>query len=233
MMTRAFSRFVKEAKQCELCPLHKTRQNVVVGRGNPSAKLLFIGEAAGASEDTEGVPFVGPSGRLLSELCISAGIDEQEDCYITNVLLCRPPGNVFPGDSGAAVSARAVLTCLDNWFDRQFELINPSVVVLIGKKALEWVLYRGERTIPSMQEATKTWCKSSVYRDVNAWFTLYHPSYLLRTKNADPERYRELVRLTDKTLRRAKRAVLKGEFPDEKPVLVKLATPDDKQTQLF
>ena len=231
-MTKAYDKFVSDVSKCTLCPLHETRSSVVVSRGNTQAKLLFVGEAPGQTEDQEGEPFVGRSGELLDEMTEASGLTTN-DYSIVNVMKCHPPGNIFPGDSGSAVSAKAVHTCLDHWFKRQFDLINPSVVVLVGKKALEWTLYRGQVKLPTMQEATKTWFKSGDYPDVLAWFVIYHPSYLLRVKNMEPDHYRDARRIADKTLRRAKRAALKGDLPDSKPFIVRVGVPDDPQGRLF
>ena len=77
---------------CERCELARSRQQVVVGRGNPAARLLVIGEAPGAEEDAQGQPFVGRAGRLLEQLLAEAGLDSRRDLYIVNMIKCRPPG---------------------------------------------------------------------------------------------------------------------------------------------
>src|SRR5881392_3450704 len=85
----------RDAAVCELCPLSEARTNVVFGSGNSDADLMFVGEAPGAEEDRQGLPFVGRAGALLTELLDGIGM-KREDVWITNVLRCRPPGNRDP-----------------------------------------------------------------------------------------------------------------------------------------
>src|SRR5881409_1330648 len=85
----------EEASICTKCPLSETRTNVVFGAGNSDADLMFVGEAPGAEEDRQGLPFVGRAGGLLTELLAGIGL-ERSDVWITNVLRCRPPGNRDP-----------------------------------------------------------------------------------------------------------------------------------------
>ncbi|CAB4930185.1 unannotated protein [freshwater metagenome] len=116
-----------QASICERCPhLVATRTQVVFGAGDPDADLLFVGEAPGADEDTQGVPFVGRSGRLLSELLAGIGLS-RDDVFIANVLKCRPPENRNP-------SAEEIAHCAP-WLMRQLELIEPIVVVTLGNFA--------------------------------------------------------------------------------------------------
>ncbi|MFM8276973.1 MAG: uracil-DNA glycosylase family protein, partial [Cyanobium sp.] len=81
---------------CRRCPLAAGRQQVVVSRGNPQARLMVIGEGPGAQEDVAGVPFVGRSGQLLDQLLAAAGVDVAREAYVCNVVKCRPPGNRRP-----------------------------------------------------------------------------------------------------------------------------------------
>jgi DNA polymerase len=105
---------------------------VVVARGNPSARLLLIGEAPGAEEDRQGLPFVGRSGQLLDRLMADAGIDSQQDVYIVNGVKCRPPQNRRP-------SAGELAACRP-WLEQQITLVDPTLVLLVGATALEAVL---------------------------------------------------------------------------------------------
>ncbi|MDY0178435.1 MAG: uracil-DNA glycosylase, partial [Synergistaceae bacterium] len=91
----AWERLVLAAQRCGKCPLAPGRKNVVFGDGDRSTRLLFIGEAPGAEEDEQGIPFVGKAGQLLTRILEAAGID-RKDIYITNVVKCRPPGNRVP-----------------------------------------------------------------------------------------------------------------------------------------
>jgi uracil-DNA glycosylase len=125
----------REASVCELCPLSETRTNVVFGAGNADADLMFVGEAPGAEEDRQGLPFVGRAGALLTDLL--EGIDmKREDVWITNVLRCRPPGNRDP-------QPIEVESCQPYTYG-QVELIEPRVIATLGNFATK--LLTGSRT---------------------------------------------------------------------------------------
>jgi DNA polymerase len=114
----------RQAQACTRCPqLASTRQTVVFGSGNADADLMFIGEAPGANEDRQGVPFVGQAGRLLDTLLGEIGL-QRTDVFICNVLKCRPPGNRDP-------LPQEIDACQDYLF-RQLELIEPRVVCTLG-----------------------------------------------------------------------------------------------------
>src|SRR5439155_21823297 len=113
----------REAKDCTLCPLSETRTTVVFGAGNADADLMFVGEAPGAEEDRQGLPFVGRAGGLLNELLEGIGL-RREDVFIANVLKCRPPGNRDP-------QPVEIETCRPYLFD-QIRLIEPKLVCTLG-----------------------------------------------------------------------------------------------------
>jgi uracil-DNA glycosylase len=113
----------EEARSCERCPLHQTRTQVVFGSGNADAGLMFIGEAPGAQEDKQGLPFVGQAGKLLDKLLDEIGM-ERGDVFIANVLRCRPPDNRDPHPN-------EIEACQDYLF-RTVELIEPNVVCTLG-----------------------------------------------------------------------------------------------------
>lgn len=116
-----------QAEGCKRCPqLLASRSQVVFGGGNPAAELMFVGEAPGATEDREGVPFVGASGKLLDELLAGIGLGRSQ-VYIANVLKCRPPDNRDPRSDEIA-------NCFE-YLERQIELIAPVVVVTLGNFA--------------------------------------------------------------------------------------------------
>jgi DNA polymerase len=125
----------REASVCELCPLSETRTTVVFGSGNADADLMFVGEAPGAEEDRQGLPFVGRAGALLSELLEGIGM-EREDVWITNVLRCRPPGNRDP-------QPLEIESCQPYTY-KQLELIQPRVIGTLGNFATK--LLTGSRT---------------------------------------------------------------------------------------
>ena len=126
----------RQAQSCTNCPqLAATRQTVVFGSGNADADLMFVGEAPGANEDKQGLPFVGQAGRLLDTLLQEIGL-ERGDVFIANVLKCRPPGNRDP-------LPQEIDACQDYLF-RQLELIEPKVVCSLGNFSTK--LLRGDPT---------------------------------------------------------------------------------------
>ena len=93
----------REMANCQLCPLGKTRKNLVFGVGNPEAQIVFVGEAPGADEDEQGIPFVGRAGQLLTDIIVKGMKLERKNVYICNILKCRPPGNRNPQDRKSVV----------------------------------------------------------------------------------------------------------------------------------
>lgn len=120
-----------EVIACTKCRLFETRKNAVPGEGSESAKVMFVGEAPGEQEDTQGRPFVGAAGKLLTELLASIGLS-RTDVYITNVVKCRPPNNRPPRKD----EARACRPYLD----RQIRLILPKVICPMGNSAIHSLL---------------------------------------------------------------------------------------------
>jgi len=126
----------RQAQACTKCPqLASTRQTVVFGSGNADADLMFIGEAPGANEDKQGLPFVGQAGRLLDTLLEEIGLT-RGDVFVANVLKCRPPGNRDP-------LPQEIDACQDYLF-RQIELIEPRVICTLGNFSTK--LLRGDPT---------------------------------------------------------------------------------------
>jgi uracil-DNA glycosylase family 4 len=116
----------KEVSTCTRCPLHETRTNAVFGAGNADAELMFVGEAPGADEDRQGLPFVGRAGQLLNQLLEEIGLS-REDVFIANVLKSRPPGNRDP-------QLLEIEACKPYLFE-QVRLIEPKVVCTLGNFA--------------------------------------------------------------------------------------------------
>ena len=116
----------KEVRKCERCALHATRTQAVFGAGNADADLMFVGEAPGAQEDADGIPFVGRAGKLLDELLAENGL-ERGDVFVANVLKSRPPGNRDPRPD-------EIEACKPYLF-RQVELIEPTVICTLGNFA--------------------------------------------------------------------------------------------------
>jgi DNA polymerase len=116
----------KEVQKCTRCPLHETRTKAVFGAGNADAELMFVGEAPGADEDRQGLPFVGRAGQLLNQLLEEIGLS-REDVFIANVLKSRPPGNRDP-------QPLEIEACKPYLFE-QVRLIEPKVVCTLGNFA--------------------------------------------------------------------------------------------------
>jgi DNA polymerase len=126
----------RQARSCTRCPeLASTRTQVVFGSGNADADLMFVGEAPGAREDEQGIPFVGAAGKLLGELLADVGLT-RDDVFVANVLKCRPPGNRDPLPA-------EIENCSD-YLMRQVELIEPRVICTLGNFATK--LLRAEPT---------------------------------------------------------------------------------------
>jgi uracil-DNA glycosylase len=125
----------QQARDCVACPLHETRTTVVFGAGNADAELMFVGEAPGANEDLQGLPFVGQAGKLLEKLLGEIGM-AREDVFIANTVKCRPPGNRDPHPHE--------LDACRHYLFSQLDLIQPTMVCTLGNFATK--LLRGDPT---------------------------------------------------------------------------------------
>ena len=119
-------------KDCTLCDLAATRTQVVFGRGDPLADLVFVGEAPGAEEDAQGFPFVGRSGKLLDRLVLEEIGLERDEFFVMNTLMCRPPGNRDPQPEELAACR--------GWFDAKLDALQPKVIVTLGNFASKALL---------------------------------------------------------------------------------------------
>ena len=135
-MMRTLPEVAAEAATCTRCRLSQTRTNVVFGMGDPSSKLMFVGEGPGAEEDQQGLPFVGRSGKLLDQLMRQEIGVTRDQCYIANVVLCRPPGNRDPMPD-------EIEACSD-YLQAKLEIIAPRVVVTLGNFATRHLLQTSE-----------------------------------------------------------------------------------------
>ena len=179
----------QQASACQKCPqLASTRTTVVFGSGNADADLMFVGEAPGANEDKQGLPFVGQAGRLLDTLLGEIGLT-RGDVFVANVLKCRPPGNRDP-------LPQEIDACQDYLF-RQLELIEPKVVCTLGNFATK--LLRGDptgitRLHGRAEERQLGPRRVRLYPIYHPAAALYTPA-MLATLRADFERVPELLAL--------------------------------------
>lgn len=178
----------KLSSECACCPMSASRQHVVFSDGGPGPKLVVVGEAPGAEEDFQGVPFVGKSGKLLTAMLESVGIVRRRDCVILNVLKCRPPGNRNPDP--------AEMACCEHWLRRQLELLEPAVLFLAGRFAISALLKPGDDFSIGRMRGRIHEAVLPGGRCVPAVAT-YHPSYLLRTPDAKSKAWEDLVLLSE------------------------------------
>ena len=163
---------------CRRCALHETRTNVAFGVGPEDARIMFIGEGPGENEDLQGEPFVGRAGRLLDDMLELIGLDRTK-VYIANMVKCRPPRNRDP----LPIEQEAC----GPWLERQIELINPRIIVCLGRIAAMHFIK------PDFK----------ITREHGQWFekdgrrvmAIYHPAALLRDPHKRPETFDDLKRI--------------------------------------
>lgn len=168
------------------CNLKSTAASTVIGEGNHNADIMFIGEAPGADEDKMGKPFVGRCGKLLDKM-LSAIELNREDCYITNVLPWRPPGNRTPTDDELAI-------CLP-FLKKQIELIKPKIIILLGGIALKSLMDSNDSISRTRGKWLEYECEAN--KSICAIAT-YHPSFLLRSSSQKSRAWTDFLRLKNK-----------------------------------
>ena len=161
----SLEKIADDVRGCPLCKLARTRKNAVPGEGQISAKIMFIGEAPGRSEDEKGKPFVGAAGRILDNVLKKAGI-ERSQVFITNIVKCRPPNNRVP-EEDELIACRPYL-------DRQIALIKPKVICILGRTAYSSVL--GGRSITVNRGKI-------IERSGQKYFSTFHPAAVIYNKS--------------------------------------------------
>jgi uracil-DNA glycosylase family 4 len=164
--------------ECTRCKLHKTRNKIVFGDGNPKAELVFVGEGPGHDEDMQGLPFVGRAGKLLTQMIEAMGL-QRKDVYICNVVKCRPPENRAPERDEVEQCSPFLL--------RQIDTIAPKVIVCLGSTAAQTVL----ETNRGISQFRGQWLE---FRGRKLMAT-YHPAYLLRNPSAKSEVWKDLQKV--------------------------------------
>ncbi|MBQ3214661.1 MAG: uracil-DNA glycosylase [Oscillospiraceae bacterium] len=166
---------------CTRCGLCETRTNVVFGVGRRNADVMFIGEGPGEQEDLQGVPFVGPAGKLLDDMMSIIDLN-RENSYIANIVKCRPPRNRDPQEEEQAA-------CVD-YLRQQVALIQPKIIVCLGRIAATRLIrpdFRITREHGSWIERNGVWMTA-----------IYHPSALLRDVTKRPETFDDLLKIRQK-----------------------------------
>jgi uracil-DNA glycosylase len=185
----SLERIREDLGECTRCRLHKQRNKIVFGAGNPRAELVFVGEGPGHDEDVQGLPFVGRAGKLLTQMIEAMGLT-REQVYICNVVKCRPPENRKPEDDEVA-------TC-SPYLYRQLDVIAPKAIVCLGGTAAQALL----KTKDSISRFRGTWFD---FRNTKLLAT-YHPAYLLRNPAAKGEVWKDLQKVMAHLGLKAKRA---------------------------
>ena len=165
----------RDCAGCRCCSLGETRHKLVFGVGNVQAEVMLIGEGPGEQEDLQGIPFVGPAGKLLDDMLEMIDLDRQK-VYIANIVKCRPPRNRDPL-SVEQVACRP-------WLDRQIALVNPRIIVCLGRIAAMALIREDFR----ISREHGQWFD----RDGRRVMATFHPSALLRDVDKRPEAFMDL-----------------------------------------
>ena len=170
----------QECMQCRGCGLAATRTNLVFGDGAQNAEILLIGEGPGQREDEQGIPFVGPAGQLLDDMLEIIGLDRTK-VYIANIVKCRPPQNrdPLPAESEACMP----------WLREQFRLIQPKIVVCLGRVAAQRMI---RQDFSVTREHGQIIEKSGIL-----FMGTFHPAALLRQPQNKPEAFADFTVLRD------------------------------------
>lgn len=170
------------------CSLKRNAMNTVFADGSVPARVMFLGEAPGAEEDRQGLPFVGPSGHLLDRMLASIGLSRSENVYISNIIFWRPPGNRSPTVDEIALCRPFV--------ERHVELIDPEILVFLGGPAATTMLGRKEG-ISRLRGRWFDYESPAMSRPIPA-MALFHPAYLLRSPLQKRFAWMDLMALQDK-----------------------------------
>lgn len=164
----SWTEIISEVKNCRTCDISSHRICAVPGEGTPPKDLVLIGEAPGAEEDRQGIPFCGPSGKLLTTILHAIGLERGKDLAILNTIKCRPPMNADP-------STEEMAACW-SFLERQLELMDPKVIVAMGKPAAK-SLFGTDETLTSRRQKVFDMVIAGKSRKV---IVTYHPAALLR-----------------------------------------------------
>ena len=164
--------------RCELC---KARTNVVFGQGVEDAEVLFVGEGPGQNEDEQRLPFVGRSGQLLDKYLFAIDLDRTKNCYIANIVKCRPPQNRDPQPAESEA-------CMP-WLREQFRLLKPKIVVCLGRIAAQRII---RKDFSVTKEHGQLYEKGGIL-----FMGTFHPAALLRSPQNKPAAFADFTALRD------------------------------------
>lgn len=182
-----FEQLKQECLLCQKCPLAATRTKVVFGVGNENASILFVGEGPGEQEDLQGEPFVGAAGMLLDDMLRIIDLDRKKNCYIANVVKCRPPRNRDPEDTEQ--------DACEDFLRRQIQAIQPKIIVCLGRIAAKRLIDPSYRITAEHGK----WVAKDVFGVPGVAMTaIYHPSALLRDPSKRPETFEDLLSIRKK-----------------------------------
>lgn len=172
----------KTCLDCTHCGLCETRHHVVFGVGRENADVMLVGEGPGEQEDLSGIPFVGPAGKLLDDMLSIIDLSREQNCYIANIVKCRPPRNRDPMETEQDA-------CI-SYLNRQIQLVQPKILICLGRIAAKRLIdpdYRITRQHGQWVQKDGIWMSA-----------IYHPSALLRDVGKRPETFDDLLAIRAK-----------------------------------
>jgi len=205
-------KLAKQIVVCTKCELHRSRKKAVPGEGPAQAEIMFIGEGPGFHENEQGRPFVGASGKFLDQLLEMAGVT-RADVWITNVVKCRPPGNRDP-------LPEEIDTCTSNYLDHQIEIVDPSIVVTLGRFSMG-KFFKGSKITQIHGQMRKVGDRFVI--------AMYHPAAALHQMSLKPAIMEDFAKLPE-LLKEARAALGKSASKGKEP---KKKEDEPKQMSLF
>jgi DNA polymerase len=191
-------KLAKQIVVCTKCELHRSRKKAVPGEGPPQAEIMFIGEGPGFHENEQGRPFVGAAGQFLDQLLEQAGVT-RADVWITNVVKCRPPGNRDPLPDEVEV-------CTSNYLQRQIEIVNPSIIVSLGRFSMG-LFFKGAKITQIHGQMRKVADRFVI--------AMYHPAAALHQISLKPAIMADFARLPE-LLQQARAGLGRSTAPEQK-----------------
>ena len=205
-------KLAKQIMVCTKCELHRSRKKAVPGEGPAHTEIMFIGEGPGAREDEQGRPFVGASGKFLDQLLEQAGVT-RADVWITNVVKCRPPGNRDP-------LPNEVETCTSNYLQHQIKIVDPSIIVTLGRFSMN-LFFKGAKITQIHGQMRKV--------EDHFVIAMYHPAAALHQMALKPAIMADFAKLPE-LLKEARAELGKPASKGKEP---KKKEDEPKQMNLF